>query len=126
MSGHQPADAILRRWYEPRKDEAASGPRVTVRWTGCRVSSARATIRATGSATGGNLALDAPVAAGYAGSPPVAQRGHLVGMPTTDNHSMDQAARGGFAIPTDRAKSMLRQAQSTAAAQIRPSTPPVR
>jgi S1-C subfamily serine protease len=94
--------------------------------TAASQTTARATIRATGSATGGNLALDAPVSAEYAGSPLVDQRGHVVGIATTDIHSTDQTGRGGFAIPIDRAKSMLRQAQSTAGVQVRPSTPPVR
>jgi hypothetical protein len=46
---------------------------------------------------------------------------------TTGAHFTDHASRGGFAIPIDRAKPMLRAAQSTAAAaQIRPPALPAR
>jgi serine protease Do len=65
--------------------------------------SARATIRATGSATGDNLVIDAPISAEYVGSPLIDLRGQVVGM----------AIAEGFAIPIDRARATLRRAQST-------------
>jgi serine protease Do len=86
---------------------------------------ASATIRATGSATGGNLAIDAPIAMEYVGSPLINARGQVVGIASTGAHYMDGSVRGGFAIPIDRAKSMLRQAQSSAA-QSRPASSPGR
>ena len=69
--------------------------------------SVRATIRATGSATGGNLVIDAPISTEYVGSPLVDQRGQVVGM----------AIAEGFAIPIDRARATLRRAQSTTTSQ---------
>src|SRR5262249_51321283 len=84
-------------------------------------SSARASIRATGSATGGNLALDAPVAAESVGSPLIDLRGQVVGIATTDAQATDDRSRAGFAIPIDRAKAMLRQALSSDTAQVRPT-----
>ena len=73
----------------------------------------RATIQATGIATGGNLALDAPIAAEHAGSPLLDVRGQVVGIATSDGRVPDGTPEGGSAIPIDRAKPMLRQAQST-------------
>jgi S1-C subfamily serine protease len=73
----------------------------------------RATIQATGIATGGNLALDAPIAAEHTGSPLIDGRGQVVGIATSGGQVLDGTSRGGSAIPIDRAKPMLRQAQST-------------
>ncbi len=103
-------------------------PAIIVGWRSATQlpATTRATIRATGSATGGNLAIDAPISAESVGSPLVDLRGQVVGIATTDVHVMDERLRGGFAIPIDRAKSMLRQALSSAAAQVRPEVAPVR
>jgi hypothetical protein len=81
--------------------------------------------RATGSATGGNLALDAPDLGGVWRKSLVDLRGQVVGIATTDVHVMDERSRGGFAIPIDRAKVMLRQALASATAQMPPTTAPV-
>jgi putative serine protease PepD len=86
----------------------------------------RAIIRATGSATGGNLVLDAPISAEHAGSPLVDLRGQVVGIATSRGSLVDASPSGGFAIPIDRAKATLRQAQSTATAQSPPTTTPDR
>jgi S1-C subfamily serine protease len=92
-----------------------------VGWTtAAQPLTARATIRATGSATGGNLSIDAPVSAEYAGGPLVDLQGQVVGIATSDGQI------SGSAIPIDRAKSMLRQAQSASAAQIRSPAQPTR
>jgi serine protease Do len=102
-------------------------PAILVGWpSGQPSAAARASIRATGSATGGNLALDAPISAESVGSPLVDLRGQVVGIATTDAHVMDERSRGGFAIPIDRAKVMLRQALSSATVQMRPTATPVR
>ena len=85
----------------------------------------RATIRATGSATGGNLAIDVPISTWFGGSPVIDSRGQVVGIAATDVHSAEGSSRGGFAIPIDRAKSILRQAQSTAS-QSQPPAPSFR
>jgi S1-C subfamily serine protease len=80
-----------------------------------------ATIRATGAATGGNLAIDAPIATAYVGSPLIDARGQVVGIASTDAHSMNGSAPGGFAVPIDRAKALLRQAQAqSSVAQVPP------
>ena len=42
----------------------------------------RATVRATGAATGGNLAIDAPIASEHAGIPVIDSRGRVVGIAT--------------------------------------------
>ncbi len=73
-----------------------------------------ATIRATGAATGGNLAIDAPIQAENVGGPLINARGQVVGIASADAHVMDGSSRG-FAVPIDRAKSMLREAQASAA-----------
>jgi serine protease Do len=73
-----------------------------------------ATIRATGAATGGNLAIDAPIQAENVGGPLLNARGQVVGIASADAHFMDGSSRG-FAVPIDRAKSMLREAQASAA-----------
>jgi serine protease Do len=98
-------------------------PAVVVGWpSGAQPpATARASIRATGSATGGNLVLDAPISAESVGSPLVDLRGQVVGIAATDAPVTDERSRGGFAIPIDRAKTMLRQALSSATAQARPT-----
>jgi S1-C subfamily serine protease/type II secretory pathway predicted ATPase ExeA len=98
-------------------------PAVVVGWpSGAQPpATARASIRATGSATGGNLVLDAPISAESVGSPLVDLRGQVVGIAATDAPVTDERSRGGFAIPIDRAKAMLRQALSSATAQARPT-----
>jgi serine protease Do len=73
-----------------------------------------AIIRATGSATGGNLAIDAPIPTEDVGGPLLDARGQVVGIASADAHVLDGRSRG-FAVPIDRAKSMLRQAQASAA-----------
>jgi serine protease Do len=76
-----------------------------------------ATIRATGAATGGNLAIDAAVPTESIGGPLIDARGQVVGITSADAHLMDGSSRG-FAVPIDRAKTMLREAQT--------ATPPAR
>jgi serine protease Do len=90
-----------------------------------QITPLRATIRATGSATGGNLAIDVPISTWFGGSPVIDSRGQVVGIAATDVHSAEGSSRGGFAIPIDRAKSILRQAQSTAS-QSQPTAPSFR
>jgi serine protease Do len=103
-------------------------PAVIVGWpSGAQpAAAARASIRATGSATGGNLALDTPISMEAVGSPLVDLRGQVVGIATTGAHATEDVSRGGFAIPIDRAKRMLRQALSSATAQIRTPIAPTR
>jgi S1-C subfamily serine protease len=67
------------------------------------------------------LVLDAPISAESVGSPLVDLRGQVVGIAATDAPVTDERSRGGFAIPIDRAKAMLRQALSSATAQARPT-----
>jgi S1-C subfamily serine protease len=96
---------------------------IIVGWpTAASSPTSRATIRATGSATGGNLVLDAPIPAEYAGSPLVDPHGQVVAIATSQGASWS----GGLAIPIDRAKATLRHAQSTTTAQSVPTTTPER
>ena len=74
-----------------------------------------ATIRATGSAAGGNLTIDALIPAEDVGSPLINARGQVVGIASADARFMDGGSRG-TAVPIDRAKPMLRQAQASAPA----------
>jgi S1-C subfamily serine protease len=98
-------------------------PAIIVGWPTVTSSpTSPATIRATGSATGGNLVLDAPISADRAGSPLVDPRGQVVGIATSNGAS----SGGGFAIPIDRAKATLRLAQSTTTAESLPTTTPDR
>jgi serine protease Do len=90
-------------------------PTAVIGWPTASVSPpVSATIRATGAATGGNLAIDAPIQAENVGGPLVNARGQVVGIASADAHFMDGTSRG-FAVPIDRAKSMLREAQASAA-----------
>jgi serine protease Do len=73
---------------------------------------AQVTIRATGSATGGNLVIDVTVPGDRVGSPLIDQSGRLVAIATTD-----ETSPSGRAIPIDRAKPMLRQAMAADGAQ---------
>jgi S1-C subfamily serine protease len=72
-----------------------------------------ATVRSTGAATGGNLAIDAPIASEHAGVPLVDARGRVVGIASSEAHVMGDASRGGFAVPIDRAKPVLRRARAS-------------
>jgi serine protease Do len=90
-------------------------PAAVVGWPAASASPpVSATIRATGAATGGNLAIDAPIQAENVGGPLINARGQVVGIASADAHYMDGSSRG-FAVPIDRAKSMLREAQASAA-----------
>ena len=88
---------------------------VAVGWpTAAAAPPVSATIRATGAATGGNLAIDAPIPTESVGGPLINARGQVIGITSADAHVTDGSPRG-FAIPIDRAKSMLREAQASAA-----------
>lgn len=76
-----------------------------------------ATIRATGSLTGGNLAIDALIPPEDVGGPLINARGQVVGIASADARFMDGGSRG-TAVPIDRAKSVLRQAQASAPARF--------
>ena len=90
-------------------------PAAVVGWPAASASTlVSATIRATGAATGGNLAIDAPIQPENLGGPLINARGQVVGIASADAHFMDGSSRG-FAVPIDRAKSMLREAQASAA-----------
>ena len=88
--------------------------------------SGRATVRATGSATGGNLAIDAPIASEYAGIPLIDARGRVVGIASGEVSFTGDNSRGGFAVPIDRAKPLLRRAQASLAPESRPAAPATR
>jgi S1-C subfamily serine protease len=75
-----------------------------------------ATIRAIGSLTGGNLAIDALIPPEDVGGPLINARGQVVGIASADARFMDGGSRGTV-VPIDRAKSMLRQAQASAPAE---------
>ncbi len=75
-----------------------------------------ATIRATGSLTGGNLAIDALIPPAAVGGPLINARGQVVGIASADARFMDGGSLG-TAVPIDRAKSVLRQAQASAPAR---------
>ena len=66
------------------------------------------------------------VAAESVGSPLIDLRGQVVGIATSDARAAGERSRAGFAIPIDRAKTMLRQALSSDTAQVRPAAAPTR
>ena len=84
----------------------------------------QARIRATGSATGGNLAIDAPISMDSDGGPLIDLHGQVVGIAVVEGGGAESSSRNGSAIPIDRAKALLRQALLPAAAQSQ--SPPVR
>ena len=91
---------------------------IVIGWPAGSKATTSTAIRATGSSTGDNLAIDAAIGPEHAGGPLVNARGQVVGVASTDVHGADGGVPGGFAIPIDRAKKMLRQAQ-TSTAQVR-------
>jgi S1-C subfamily serine protease len=76
--------------------------------------SSSATIAATGAPAGGDLAIDPPVGAEYAGSPLVNARGQVIGIASAETHGPNGGLTGGHAIPIDRARGTLEQAWATA------------
>jgi S1-C subfamily serine protease len=71
---------------------------------GSEVGAAVGTVNATGSATGGDLALDVPPGSHEAGSPLLNARGEVIGVAT--GRGVGGVRAGG--VPIDRVKSLLR------------------
>jgi S1-C subfamily serine protease len=80
-----------------------------------------ATIQATGSAIGGDLALDAALARAESGGPLLDVAGNVVGIAVAEAQPPGDARRPAFAIPIDRAKAILRTAQASRTDAARPS-----
>jgi S1-C subfamily serine protease len=74
-----------------------------------------ATVRATGTATGGNLAVDLSPRSEVSGSPLLNRRGQAIGILTSDARGAGGPPRSTtFAVPIDRVKALLRTLPWTA------------
>jgi len=92
----------------------ATGERVLVIGDGPEAEGVfrEATVRATGRATGANLAVDLGVSAPGAGAPLLNRLGRAVVMVTNSPGFAGEATPLTFAVPIDRVKPLLRQLKS--------------
>jgi serine protease DegQ len=74
---------------------------------------ATATVRATGRATGGNLAVDLSSRPEAWGGPLLNRHGHAIGVLTSDARPAGAAGSMIFAVPIDRVKAVLRSVLPT-------------
>ena len=74
---------------------------------------ATTTVRATGRATGGNLAIDLAPRSDAWGGPVLDRRGHAIGVLTGDAPSAGAGEPTSFAVPIDRVKAVLRSVPRT-------------
>jgi S1-C subfamily serine protease len=86
--------------------EVAVGEQVLA--TGVDQALATATVRATGRATGGNLAVDLSPRPEAWGGPLLNRHGHAIGLLTSEARPAGAAGSTVFAVPIDRVKAVLR------------------
>ena len=71
------------------------------------------TVRATGRATGGNLAIDLAPRSDALGGPVLDRQGHAIGVLTGDAQAAGAGEPMSFAVPIDRVKAVLRSVPRT-------------
>jgi serine protease Do len=99
---------------------------ITLRSPGEPGAASLATLRATGSATGGNLVLDAALPPEHAGAPLLDLQARVVGIVAAGPDTGGPAPAGGVAVPIDRVRPLLERARSGDPAGRRGVTRPSR